>query len=100
MTGPDFIPPIEDLIEGEPAQVAPVDPRSEAHLAMLNRYRLEMAQAFRSISAVAGYLAIVTETADPHGVFDQQVATLDVLVRSAGNSLTCFQNLVASKGIA
>ena len=79
---------------------APVEPRSDAHLLVLNRYRLELAQGLRCVSAVSGHLAIITETGDPHGVFDGQIDVLDTLVRQVGNTLTCLRNLVDSKGTA
>lgn len=94
----DFILPITDpIIEPTPE---PVDPRSESHLALVNHYRLQFAQGARAVSAVSGHLAVIAETGDPHGIFDQQVAVLDTLVRSVSNTLTCLQNLAASQGTA
>ena len=100
MTEADFIPPIEDLIEVEPVPAVATDPRSEAHLALVNQYRGQFAQGARAVSAVSGHLAILAETGDPHSIFDQQVGVLDTLVRSLGNTLTQLQALADSKGTA
>lgn len=97
MTEPDFIPPIDGLPEHG---LGPVAARSDAHLAALKKYRLELAQGFRCISAVSNHLAIISETGDPHSVFDQQVEVLSTLIRQVDNSLTCLRNLADSKGTA
>ena len=98
MSDPAFIPPIDDLIE--PAPVAAVDPRSDAHLALVNHYRVQFAQGTRAVSAVSGHLAILAETGDPHGVFDQQIEVWASLVRQVDNTLTCLRSLADSKGTA
>ena len=88
------------ISESQPPALAPIDARSDAHLALVNRYRLEFAQGARAVSAVSGHLAILAETGDPHGVFDQQIEVWASLVRQVDNTLTCLRSLADSKGTA
>ncbi len=97
MAEPDFVPPLTDPIEPAPA---PVDPRSESHLALVNHYRVQFVQDARALSTVSGHLAVIAETGDPHRIFERQVAVLDTLFRALGNTLRQLQALAETKGTA